>query len=155
MLNEMWDKTDSGVITENVVKLLAEDGYNTFTERWKRLMDITGSTKHAVYAWLNRGRTDIKIPFLKLCLIADTYNIEVSKLIGGNYIMEKKYAITRTVGNNEEVLKVFGSDKQAALAYGAEVAKDNSEGVIACVYALFNEEGKMFGGNCRVFEVWS
>ena len=41
MLNEMWDNTDSGVITENVVKLLTEDGYNTFTERWKRLMDIT------------------------------------------------------------------------------------------------------------------
>ncbi|MCD7828052.1 MAG: DUF4205 domain-containing protein [Clostridiales bacterium] len=68
--------------------------------------------------------------------------------------MERKFAVIRVVGNDEEVLKVFDDDKQAALAYGAEIAKNNTDGVIACVQAFFNEENKMCTSQFRVFEVW-
>lgn len=70
--------------------------------------------------------------------------------------MERKFAVTKVVGNREEVLKVFDDDKQAALAYGAEVAKTNTEGVITCVKAPFADNGKMAvtGVNIEVFEVW-
>lgn len=155
ILNEIWNKIDSNTITDNVEQLLEKDGLKTFNEKWKRLIEITGSTKHAVYAWLNRGRTNVKIPFLKLCSIAQAYGVEISKLlIGGNYTMERKYAVTRCIGNNEEVLKVFGDDKEAAIAYGAEIAKGNTEGVISCVLAIFNQENKLSNHDVKVFEVW-
>lgn len=156
MLNELWNNTDSNTITNNVIRLLENNGCKSFSERWQKLSEITGSTKHAVYAWLNHGRSNVKIPFLKLCTIAEVYGIEVSKLLtGGNYHMKRKYAITRTVGNNEVVLKVFDENrKDEALAYGAEIAKSNTEGVISCVFALFNEDGKMNNHDVRVFEVW-
>ncbi len=68
--------------------------------------------------------------------------------------MKRKFAVTRIVGNDTEVLRVFGDDKAAAIAYGAEIAKDNTSGVINCVYALFNDEGKMGTHVMRVYEVW-
>ena len=70
-------------------------------------------------------------------------------------MFERKFAVTRTVKNNEVILKFFGEDqKQEALAYGAEVAKTNEEGVIACIEARFDENGNMKNRECRVFEVW-
>ncbi|MCI5655013.1 MAG: hypothetical protein MR300_00965 [Ruminococcus sp.] len=156
MLNELWNNTDSNTITNNVIQLLENNGCQSFSERWQKLSEITGSTKHAVYAWLNHGRSNVKIPFLKLCIIAEVYGIEISKLLtGGNYHMERKYAITRTIDNHEVVLKSFDENcKDEAIAYGAEVAKNNTQGVISCVFALFNDEGKMNNHNVRVFEVW-
>lgn len=69
--------------------------------------------------------------------------------------MKKRFAITRTIGNNVTVLKSFDKDcKEKALAYGAEVAKSNTEGSICCVLALFNDEGKMYHNDVRIFEVW-
>lgn len=69
--------------------------------------------------------------------------------------MKRKYAITRTVGNNEIVLKTFDENcKDEALAYGAEIAKTNTEGIISCVLALFNDDGKMNNHDVRVFEAW-
>lgn len=71
-------------------------------------------------------------------------------------MFEKKFAITKTVGNDEKILKYFGEDeKAAAMAYGAEVAKENTEGVIACIMARFDEDGNMKGSECEVFEVWN
>ena len=68
--------------------------------------------------------------------------------------MTKKFAVTRTIGNDEKVLKVFDDDKESAIAYGAEVAKTNTEGVISCVQGLFNNEGKMCVNYLKVYEVW-
>lgn len=155
MLNELWNNTDSNTITNNVIQLLENNGCQSFSERWQKLSEITGSTKHAVYAWLNHGRSNVKIPFLKLCIIAEVYGIEISKLLtGGNYHMERKYAITRTIDNNEVVLKSFDENcKDEAIAYGAEVAKTNTQGVISCVFAylMMRQNGIIIS---RVFEVW-
>ena len=75
---------------------------------------------------------------------------------GGKDMFEKKFAITRTVGNDETILKYFDEDEKAeALAYGADVAKENSEGVIACILARFDEDGNKENNECAVFEVWS
>lgn len=94
-------------------------------------------------------------------------SLAVSKLIfkskelfylrdGGNEMFEKKFAVTKTVGNNEKILKYFGEDeKAAALAYGAEVAKENTDGVISCILTRFDENGNKKDGECEVFEVWN
>lgn len=81
MLNEMWKKAGSNTITDNIIRLLEENGLKTFSEKLEKLIEITGSSKHAVYAWLNHGRTDVKIPFLKLCTIAEFYGIDILRLL--------------------------------------------------------------------------
>ena len=155
-LNELWECTDKKTITNNIRQLLKNQGCQTFNEEWETLMEITGSSKYAVYAWLNCGRADVKIPFLKLCKIADEYNINVENLLKGEKIMfTRKFAVTKCVGDNEEILKYFAEDeKDKALAYGAEIAKENTEGVITCIRAMFDEDGNIKGREARVFEVW-
>ena len=70
-------------------------------------------------------------------------------------MMQRQFAVTRVNGNEETVLKLFGeNEKAAAIAYGAEVAKDNTSGIITCVQALFDVERKRMSSSCRVFEVW-
>lgn len=155
-LNKLWNDADSNTIADNVEDVLASCGYGTFASRMEKLVTITNSSKHAVYAWLNHGRTNVKIPFLKLCMIADALNTDITKLLsGGKDMFEKKFAVAKTVGNDEKILKYFGEDeKAAALAYGAEVAKDNTDGVISCILARFDESGNKKNGECEVFEVW-
>ena len=68
--------------------------------------------------------------------------------------MEKKFAVTQFVGEKEVVLKTFDS-KDEAMAYGAEVAKNNPGEIVSCVFALFNEEGKMNNRDMIIFEIWN
>lgn len=73
----------------------------------------------------------------------------------GENMFEKKFAITKTVGNDEKILKFFDEDERAAaLAYGADVAKKNTEGVVTCILSRFDENGNMKDNECEVFEVW-
>lgn len=70
-------------------------------------------------------------------------------------MFETKFAVTKTIGNKETFLKFFGEDeKEAAKKYGAEIAKTNTEGVITCLKAQFDEDNHMKDGKCEVFEVW-
>ena len=49
---------------------------------------------------------------------------------------ETKFVVLRVVGNDETVLKIFGNDeKEAAIAYGESVARENTVGTIACIRA--------------------
>ena len=69
---------------------------------------------------------------------------------------EKKFAVTRCIGNTDQIIKCFGeSEKEAAIAFGKEVAETNTEGVITCVRALIDENGHFKDGQCEVFEVWN
>ena len=155
-LNDKWNCTDSNVIADNVEEIMRAEGYDTLNSRLDKLMDITNSTKHAAYAWFNRGRKNVKIPFLKLCAIAEAFNVDIEELLKGEKNMfEKKFAVTKTVGNNEVILKYFDENaKEEAKAYAAEVAKTNTEGVITCVLARFDADGHMKDGECEVFEVY-
>ena len=155
-LNKLWDEADSNTIADNVEQALTACGYDNYTDRMDKLVSITNSSNHAVYAWLNHGRKNIKIPFIKLCMIADALNTDINTLLlGGKYMFEKKFAILKIVGNDEKILKYFGEDDKAtALAYGEEAAKKKTEGVISCVLAEFDENGNKKNGECEVFEVW-
>lgn len=76
-LNELWQKIDKSILVERLENILSQNGVSTFSKQWKTIMDITGSSKHAVYAWLNKGRNDVKIPFLKLCMIMANYDHDI------------------------------------------------------------------------------
>ena len=68
---------------------------------------------------------------------------------------EREFAVTKCIGNTEHIIKRFREDeKEAALACGKEVAKTNTEGVITCVRARFDENGHYMNGECEVFQVW-
>ena len=70
-------------------------------------------------------------------------------------MMQRQFAVTRVNGNEESVLKLFGeNEKTAAIDYGSKIAKENTNGIIACVQAHFDAEKQKKSGSCRVFEVW-
>lgn len=156
-LNELWKNTDSDTISNNVEDILSMQVINTMQARAEKLAEITGSSYHAAYAWLNHGRGDVKIPFLKLCEIAKAYEVDIKKLLtGGKPMFEKKFAVMQTIGNNNKVLAFFGDDHDQATAYGAEIAsKGDFKGVISCVRAMFDENGNILNHEYRVFEVWT
>lgn len=66
---------------------------------------------------------------------------------------EKKFAATRTVKNDEEILKYFRT-KEEAISYAESAAETNTEGVIAVIEAEFNFEGVMNNNTCRVYRVF-
>ena len=65
-----------------------------------------------------------------------------------------KFAVTHIVGNEETIIKTFpGEEKQKAIEYGIEIAKDNTSGVIACIKALFDDNNNRADNKCQVYEV--
>lgn len=74
------------MIADNVEDVLNSYGYDTFACRMEKLVSITNSSKPAVYAWLNHGRTNVKILFLKLCMIANVFDVSIIQLLSENKI---------------------------------------------------------------------
>ena len=83
MLNKQWEDTDKITIAENVEKYINEkiEDCTTWNIRVQKIAEITDSKTDTVYAWLNRGRTRVKVPFLKLCKIADYLKVDVSEFL--------------------------------------------------------------------------
>ena len=84
MLEERWKNTNKDTIVDNMEKYLIRFNpeckkYNT---KIKTLMEISGEKEQTVYAWINRSRKEVKIPFLKLCKIASALNIGVEDILG-------------------------------------------------------------------------
>lgn len=72
-----------------------------------------------------------------------------------NYVF-RKFSVKHTVRNEEKVQKIFQeSQKDADFRYGGEMVKEIDRGMIACVLAYIDENNRMIGNQCRVFEVWS
>lgn len=85
--NALWDGADKSVIADNVEKYLYikyPDCAEIYETKMKKLEEITGSKEHTVYAWLNRSRKDVKVPFLKLCQIAVALNVDLADLLKDN-----------------------------------------------------------------------
>lgn len=86
-LNELWDKTDKSVIADNVEKFLYAkhpECQTSFKAKMERLMEYSGSQKQTVYAWVNRSRGNVKVPFLKLCMIANALDVDIKELLNAN-----------------------------------------------------------------------
>lgn len=82
--NEQWEQTDKSVIADNVEEYICKkypSCVDMFDYRWKKLVEISGAKEQTVYAWLNRSRKDVKIPFLKLCQIAVALDSDIAELL--------------------------------------------------------------------------
>lgn len=82
-LNAAWESIDKISLAENIENYLAKKypDCTTYTKRLEKLIEITGSKKESVYAWINRGRSNVKAPMLKVCAIAAALDIDVYKLL--------------------------------------------------------------------------
>lgn len=80
-LTDMWDKTDKKIIIDNLTKLLCEKYPKCQKINYKKdiLARVTNSNIHTVYAWLNSSRANVKIPLLKLCMVATHLDVGIYK----------------------------------------------------------------------------
>lgn len=84
MAEKMWNEIDSSALKENVKTLLGSKGYETYKSRLYILSEITGSSAYATEAWLNNSRKNVKIPFIKVCQIADYFQVDLYTLLEDN-----------------------------------------------------------------------
>ncbi len=68
----------------------------------------------------------------------------------------KKFAIEKTKGNTETIVKTFDT-KEEALAYGNEFIKTmpRGDGVLCCVYTDVDESGNKTSASEEIFHVWA
>lgn len=85
--NSQWENTNQSVIADNVEKYLyakypeCKESYNA---KMDKLIDITKSKKDSIYSWLNRSRENVKVPLLKLCMLAVALDVNVSDFLETN-----------------------------------------------------------------------
>lgn len=86
-LTDLWESTPKSVMADNIERYFGYSmmfrGHKDDT-RIKELTSITGATNHAVSAWLNRSRENVKVPLYKLCKIADYLDIDVRQLLSAD-----------------------------------------------------------------------
>ena len=79
-LQKKYAETDKSVIAANVKRMIQahypdknySDVVSVLTETQK---------KDAVYAWFNLSRKDVKIPFLKLCMIVASMDTTMEEML--------------------------------------------------------------------------
>lgn len=85
--NSQWENTNQSIIADNVEKYLyakypeCKESYNI---KMDKLMDITKSKKDSIYSWLNRSRENVKVPLLKLCMLAVALDVNVGDFLKSN-----------------------------------------------------------------------
>lgn len=85
--NSQWENTNQSVIADNIEKYLydkypeCKESYNV---KMDKLMDITKCKKDSIYSWLNRSRENVKVPLLKLCVLAVALDINVGDFLEAN-----------------------------------------------------------------------
>ncbi len=90
---ECWEKVDKNVLVSQIEKYVSEEypecknllehgtTRGSSAALMGRIMEMTDSKKDSVYSWINRSRTSVKIPFLKLCKLASALNVELEKFL--------------------------------------------------------------------------
>lgn len=82
--NSQWENTNQSIIADNVEKYLyakypeCKESYNV---KMDKLIDITKSKKDSIYSWLNRSRENVKVPLLKLCMLAVAFDVNVNNFL--------------------------------------------------------------------------
>ena len=153
-LHTMWENTSSETISQNINRILTEDRKMA---RWADRMDylayITQVTKHAAYSWMNKGRKNVKVPFIKLCMIADKLNISIEELMKENNM--EKFCIDLIKGNTKKTLATFDT-KEEAFAAGEQFRKDNPNepGMYVCNAYQYDEDGNRYNARWRQFMEW-
>ena len=81
-LTELWENTDKDFMIDNIERII---GHPT-SKDIDYLAKITNVSNHTVLAWFNRSRSNVKIPLIKLCILADYFNVDVRRF----FILQNK-----------------------------------------------------------------
>ena len=70
----------------------------------------------------------------------------------------KKYALVRTIDNDERVIKFF-NDRESAVKYGesyveSAIAAGEMNGVVSVEYGDYDQDNKI-NGSRKIFETWT
>lgn len=82
-LTSEWSAAKSDTISKNIERYCRKL-YPEYSEFAAKLSSITGSSKHTVYAWVNKSRGNVKVPLAKLCMIAKELNVDVREFLKEN-----------------------------------------------------------------------
>lgn len=85
--NSIWENTGKETIIANIEKYLYEkypQCSETYNSKMEKMVEISGSKKDSVYSWINKSRTKIKVPFLKLCRIANALDVDIGEMLEEN-----------------------------------------------------------------------
>lgn len=82
-LTGKWEKASPKTIAGNTEKQLTQKypECRVHSVMYNKLSDMTGSSKHTVYAWFNQSRGNVKIPLVKLCMIAENLRVDVQDFL--------------------------------------------------------------------------
>ena len=86
-LVSLYEKTPKDVIAANVNLLFGFDGpmpiSSPSNRRTEILCKLTESARYTVLGWMNCGqaRKNVRIPLQKLCIIAQTFNVDIQDLL--------------------------------------------------------------------------
>ena len=85
--NSQWESTNKSIIADNVEKYLYvkyPECRASYSAKMEKLIEITKCKKDAIYSWLNRSRENVKVPLLKLCILAVALDVNVGDLLKAN-----------------------------------------------------------------------
>lgn len=99
-LTDLWELTPKSVMADNIERYFGYSmmfrGHKDDT-RIKELTSVTGATNHAVNAWLNRSRDNVKVPLYKLCKIADYLDVDVRQLLSADTTNNRNWDVEDNV----------------------------------------------------------
>lgn len=102
-LTELWENTDKAFVIDNIERLI---GYpvrgHKNAMRINTLAKVANATNHTVVAWLNRSRTNVKIPLIKLCMLADYFNVDIRAILSQKLACNRDWDSFVTIDNRQK-----------------------------------------------------
>lgn len=83
-LTDLWENTDKNIVISNIERVFGEakeSQRRKDSTKLKALAKMADVGIHTAVAWTNHSRQEVKIPLLRLCMIADCLKIDVRKLL--------------------------------------------------------------------------
>lgn len=81
---ELQYNTDKSVVLDNLEQYLGKSetlAAQRSNSRRIALENITGANRNTINAWMNRSRTNVKIPLVSLCKLAEYLDVDVLELM--------------------------------------------------------------------------
>lgn len=103
-LTEKWENTDKLIVINNLERVFGDADVlkrNKDNTRREVLSKITSVDAQTIRAWMNKSRMNVKIPLLKLCMIAEALKMDVDVLLSDRGDWRKEPAI------NDWLVSVF------------------------------------------------
>ena len=90
-LHALYESTPKEVVASNINRIFGyydiertTSRFNPGNKRTRVLCKITDTCRYTVLGWMNLSREDVRIPLLKLCVIAETFGVNITDLLSSD-----------------------------------------------------------------------